>query len=278
MKTSTLTTLLLGAAITAAAGFAFANSSSTSASSTSAELASPLGIDSHNEAARPAADGGTVQVKVVWEGEKPEALGALVISPEASKGCCAEGVAMDTTNQLRLIDASGGVANVVLTIGVKDMPVKVPEGRKYVLDQKQCRFEPHMQVVPIGATIEYHNSDTVAHNVHVYATKNGDLNNSVAAGSKAEQKLDKSELVTIKCDIHPWMAAYVYVTDDPIYGVTKADGSATLEGVPAGKYKVAYNHPHETVGKGKSEEITVEAGKTTTVEIKVGGAKKKKAR
>lgn len=254
MKTLTISALLLGSALCAAAAIPLTKPATT------------------------AAETGTVQVKVVWEGDRPEALPALAISPEASKGCCAEGVAMDTTNQARMLDANGGVANVVLTIAVKDMPVKVPEGRKYELDQKGCRYEPHVQVVPMGATIEYKNSDTVAHNVHVYAAKNGDQNNSVAAGSKAEQKLEKAEVVTIKCDIHSWMSSYVVVTDDPIYGVSKADGTATLEGVPAGKYKVAYWHEHDSIGKGKSEEVTVEAGKTTTVEIKVGGKKKKAAR
>jgi plastocyanin len=259
MKILTVSTLVLGAAICAAAAIPFAKTSPAAPSNAVAET-------------------GSVQVKVVWEGDRPEALPALSISSEASKGCCPEGVAMDSTNQSRMIDAAGGVANVVLTIGVKDMPVKVPEGRKYVLDQKACRYEPHVQVVPMGATVEYLNSDAVAHNVHVYATKNGDQNNSVAAGSRAEQKLEKAEVVTVKCDIHPWMSSYIFVTDDPIYGLSGADGSAKLEGVPVGKYKISYWHEHDSIGKGKSDEVTVEAGKTTTVEIKVGGKKKKGGR
>ena len=78
----------------------------------------------------------------------------------------------------------------------------------------------------------------------------------------------------MKCDIHPWMKGYVFVTDAAYYTVTKPDGSYSLEGLPVGDYTVRYWH--EEAGKGKSSTVKVEAGGQVTAELKVGGKSKKK--
>ena len=70
--------------------------------------------------------------------------------------------------------------------------------------------------------------------------------------------------VQLKCDIHPWMETWVYVSDNSLFAVTGADGKFSIEGVPAGTYELEVWHPH--LGK-KTTKITIKAGETTTATV-----------
>ena len=212
--------------------------------------------------------------KVVLDGDKPETK-PLDIDAEKSKGCMPEGQAMDTADQSLLVDDKGGVANVVILVTVKDAKVTVP-AEPFKLDQTNCHYDPHVQVVPIGSTIEYHNSDKVSHNVHTYANKNKSMNPTIPAGAHESQKLEEADQIQVKCDIHPWMSSYVIVSDTPFYAVTKADGSFSIAGLPEGTHKVEYWH--EKLGKGKADLVVKADGTSEPLEIKLGGAKEKKPR
>lgn len=192
--------------------------------------------------AKPTAVGATG--KVVFEGEKPE-LKPLVIDAEKAKGCVKEG-SVDATNQTLLIDKDGGIANVVVTVTVAGATVKAPE-KPFELDQKSCRFEPHVSIVPVGTTVEFRNSDSVSHNVHTYAGKNEGMNKMIGAGAAETQKLDKEDRIEIKCDIHGWMNSFLIVADTNFYAVTDAQGNFTIEGLPPGEHKIEYWH--ETLKK-----------------------------
>jgi plastocyanin len=199
---------------------------------------------------RPADAGGTAAFK----GDKPE-VEPLDIDPEKAKGCVPEGSAVDPTDRSLLIGEKGGVANVVITVEVDGAELKVPE-EPFEMDQTQCRFEPHVVVIPAGASVLYLNSDSVSHNVHTYPKKNDAMNKTIAAGSQETQKYDKTDEIEVKCDIHPWMKSYLVVTDTPFYAVTGADGSFSIAGLPEGTHKVEYWH--EKLGKGRAE-LTVNA-------------------
>ena len=142
-------------------------------------------------AAATAPAAGKIKGKIVFDGEAPKAK-ALTISAEQSKGCCAEGESVDSTDRSLLIDGKGGIANVVVTISVAGRKAKAPEA-PLVLDQKGCRFEPHIAILPAGGKVSYTNSDDCSHNVHTYAMKNGNLNKTVASGGTLDQVFDKAE-------------------------------------------------------------------------------------
>jgi plastocyanin len=214
---------------------------------------------------------GKVTGKVVFEGERPKAK-ALTISGEQSKGCCPEGVQMDTMDHGLLIGEKGGIANAVITIEIKGKQAEVP-AKAFDLDQSKCRFEPHVIVVPVGAKVNYLNSDDVSHNIHTYAVKNDGLNKTVSGHTNVEQKFEKAETVKVTCDIHPWMASYIVVTDASAWATTGADGSFAIEGLAPGDYK--FNVWHETLGKGKGTATIKEDGTSEAVEIKMGVKKKK---
>ena len=219
-------------------------------------------------------DTGTITGTITFEGDRPEPKPKLTINEKESVGCKHTGPAIDDQDRSLLISDAGGIANVVLTIEAKGFDLKLPE-EPITLDQQGCRFEPHVVVVPVGATLKYGNSDDTNHNIHTFAKKNQAINKNVAGGSDMEQKLDKDEVIDVKCDVHTWMKGYIVVTDATHWAVSDADGNFTISGLPAGDYKISYWH--EELGKGKSDSVTVAAGETAKMDMSLGAAKKKKS-
>lgn len=204
--------------------------------------------------------------RVVFEGEVPQTV-PLPITEKQSVGCCPDGVDMNDKNRTLLVSEGKGIANVVVTVDVKDAEVKVPD-EPFSIDQKMCRFEPHVMVLPVGSTMEFLNSDGVAHNVHTYATKNDSLNKTIAPGGKESQKLTKTDKIKISCDIHPWMNGWVFVTDTPYFAVSDGEGNFEIEGLAPGEYKADYWH--EKLGKTKGSFTIAADGTVENVEVKMG--------
>jgi plastocyanin len=214
---------------------------------------------------------GTATGRVKFEGKKPD-LKPLAITPEQSKGCCADGKTVDAKDPSMVIGEGDGIANVVITVDVDGATVKAPAEPLHI-DQKECHFEPHILVAPVGAKVGFLNSDGVSHNVHTYASKNDSFNKTIAPGSKEEQVLAKGDKIEVKCDIHPWMNGWIYVTETPYYAVTKADGSFSIEGLKPGTYKA--EAWHEKLGKKKLEIVVKEDGTCAPVDVVMGEKKKK---
>lgn len=219
----------------------------------------------------PGAVGGTATGRIVFDGkEMPKPAKLDNMTEKAAEGCVDGGMPSDVDRSL-IVSKDGGILNAVVEIEVKDAKLKVPE-TPVVLDQVQCRYEPHITLLPAGVTVEYLNSDKVSHNVHTFATKNSSFNRTIPAGSKDSQKLEKPEAITVKCDIHPWMEAYMFITDTPFCAVTDANGGFSIPDLPAGEYKVSVWH--EKLGKAKGEVVIAEDGSCEAIEIKMSEGKK----
>jgi plastocyanin len=196
----------------------------------------------------------------------------LSISADQAKGCCAAGKEVDSRDPSMVIADDGAIANVVITVDVPGAECKPPAEPLHI-DQKECHFDPHVQVVPIGGKVVFLNSDQVSHNVHTYAQKNDSFNKTIAPGSKEEQTLAKGDKIEVKCDIHPWMNSWVYVAETPFYAVTKADGSFEIPGLKPGTYKgEAW---HEKLGKKKLEVVVKEDGSSDPLAVMMTDKKKK---
>ena len=228
------------------------------------------------EETKPAAPvAGTVTGKVLFEGEIPK-VKPLTISAAQAEGCCEAGDSVDDTDFSLVIDKeSKGIANVVIALTVEGKKFEVPE-EPYEVDQTNCRFIPHVSVVPVGATVSYKNSDKISHNVRTSSIKNQPINVTVAAGKDTKQELKSAEPIKVACDIHPWMASYVYVTEGTHFTTTARDGSFSLPDVPPGEYKLEIWH--EKLGKGKGTAVVKADGSCEAVEITMGEKKKGRGR
>jgi plastocyanin len=137
------------------------------------------------------------------------------------------------------------------------------------VDQTQCMFAPRVVGAQTGQPIEFANGDPTLHNVHVSPERSAGVNFGLAhKGARRAIRIDSAEImVPIRCDVHPWMRAFVGVLDNPYFAVTGSDGSFRFDRVPAGRYTVGAWH--ERFGR-KTEEMTVVSGKETTVDVSFG--------
>ena len=167
-----------------------------------------------------------------------------------------------------VVGADKGIANVVVFVrdkGVKVNPdlAKAAAGEKVVLDNHDCRFEPHVTFVQVGQPLVIKNSDPVGHNSNIASLKNPS-NSLVPAGGEAKVTFAADEAVpaAVTCNIHPWMKGWVLIRPNPYAAVSKADGTFEIKGVPAGG-EVELQFWHEKAGYvaemtigGKAEKVS----------------------
>ncbi len=136
------------------------------------------------------------------------------------------------------------------------------------------RYKPHVMGIMVGQTYKILNSDGVLHNVHALPKINKTFNRAMPATVKeATATFDKEEAVfQIKCDVHPWMNAYVGAFTHPFFSVTGTDGKFTISGLDAGTYVITAWH--EKLGT-QTASVTVGASDTKTQNFKfaTGAAK-----
>jgi plastocyanin len=112
-----------------------------------------------------------------------------------------------------------------------------------LLDQVRCRYTPHVLALQTGQTLTVRSSDDMLHNVHLMADTNPSANVGMSKpGQIRDFTFQKSDRITVKCDVHPWMLAHVLVFDHPFFAVTGDDGSFTIKNVPAGTYTLCAWH------------------------------------
>lgn len=216
---------------------------------------------------------GKLEGRVLFDGEAPK-LAELDISEDKAKGCTKPGVALDKTDRSLLLGKELGIKNVVVSIAVKEAKLKLPE-KPIALDQIACVFEPHVILLPVGSTVEYLNSDSISHNVRTLARKHEAINKTVAPGGKETQLLDQgADKIEIKCDLHPWMNAWLFVSDTPFAALTDADGRFQIEGLPPGEHKLVLWH--ERLPKAEATVTVREDGSVDPVTIKMAPKKPKR--
>ncbi|MBZ5654834.1 MAG: carboxypeptidase regulatory-like domain-containing protein [Acidobacteriia bacterium] len=156
---------------------------------------------------------------------------------------------------------SGESVVYVDTIAGKTFPAPAEHP---VINQKGLLFQPHINVVLVGTTVDFLNSDKVAHNVFWPSLMQGGKKlpgknlGTWPTGEKRSFKFDQPGVAALLCNVHPEMAGYVVVVPTPYYATTDNSGNYKIENVPDGQYNVVAWHEG---AKNSSKAVTV-AGDT----------------
>lgn len=207
---------------------------------------------------------GTIEVTVIYAGD-PKKNKKVKMGSDAN--CVSDGEA-ESREEKFIRNANNSMANAVVHLSQGWDQWEVDDAKDTVLmDQKGCKYVPHVASVQTKQSIEFKNSDPTLHNIHPKPKKNKEMNKATSAGASITHAFKRPELgIPVKCDVHPWMRSYISVFKHPWHAVTpEGDGKASIFSVPAGKYKV--RSWHEALGESKEVEVMVTAGKTSAVTI-----------
>lgn len=202
---------------------------------------------------------GSVKGVVTWAGDE-------IPSPTSVRNST-DPELCGTTHSLEdmVVDsASKGVRHTIVTF--VDMPTgSAPEHtpRRVELDNRECTFRPHVVVAMVGDTIATTNADDILHTTHYYGVLRGNI--SLPPGELVVRRvLQLPGLVTVLCDLHGWMKAFIRVDDHPFHAVTDAQGRYSIPDVPAGTRTLAFWH--ERYGE-QTVSVDIEAGETAEINI-----------
>lgn len=199
---------------------------------------------------------GTVKL----EGAAPE---MAVIDMSGVAECAAQHVD-PVYEQTVVAGENGELANVIISISADAHPDVTGDApaEAAVIDQQGCQYHPHVLSMMTGQKFVVKNSDPFLHNVHSMSEANPQFNfgqPNVDPGKEVEPPV-VPEYFHVKCDVHPWMSAYVGVFPHPYHAVSADDGTFSIAGVPDGEYTfVAWHEKYgtqeqtATVADGKAE-------------------------
>jgi plastocyanin len=208
----------------------------------------------------------TVNGTVTFDGKAP-ALKPL--SVEAEPVCHKKHGGKPAPNEALVLGPGNTMANILVFVS-KGLPAgktfPVPK-TPVTLDQDGCVYKPHVMGIMVGQTYRILNNDGILHNIHTLPKVNPAFNRGQPATVKEmTTTFPKPENVfQVKCDVHPWMSAYIGVFTHPFFAVTGPDGKFSLPNLDAGTYEITAWH--ERLGT-QSASITVAANETKAQNFK----------
>ena len=126
------------------------------------------------------------------------------------------------------------------------------------LDQRGCRYTPHVIAVQQGGSVQFLNSDATTHNIHTLPTQPGnasvDISEPAHSSPRTETFYTPELMLPVRCNNHPWMSAFINVAPNPWFAISAADGTFRIPNLPPGTYTLAA--VHEKLGE-QDIQITV---------------------
>ena len=212
-----------------------------------------------------AAAAATITGTITFAGKAP-ALKPLAMDADPA---CAKMHKGPVPGEMLILGSGNTMANIMVWVSKG-----LPAGKTYpapktpvTLDQHGCMYVPHVMGIMVGQPYRILNSDGILHNIHTLSTLNPTFNKGMTATVKeVTTTFAKPEAIFhIKCDVHPWMSAYLGVFSNPFYSVTSTDGKFTISGLDPGTYEITAWH--ERLGT-QTASVTVGATETKTQNFK----------
>ena len=187
---------------------------------------------------------GDIQGKITFDGKAPKMKSLRM---DADPVCVANNEVAPRKEWL-ILDENNGLKNVL--VFVKESPSNSlssdysPPENPAVIDQNGCVYVPHVLGMMVGQDLDILNSDGTLHNIHALPKVNKEFNKAMPRSKKRMTvQFDKSEApFKVKCDVHPWMGAFIGVFDHPYFAVTNDDGSYVISGLEPGDYVIEAWH------------------------------------
>ena len=205
--------------------------------------------------------GGSLIGNVKYDGKVPK---AKMLKMDADPVCGASHSEKVFAESF-IVDEDMNLKNVL--VWLKDVEYSDgPTKETAVLDQKGCIYTPHVLGVMKNQKILIKNSDATLHNIHSMAAVNDQFNFAMPKVVKEkETSFDEvEEPFYIKCDVHPWMKAWVLVQDHPYFAVTDENGNFRIDDIPAGTYEVVAWQEKFKMKRAINKTVTIKDSKETT--------------
>jgi plastocyanin len=219
-----------------------------------------FGVGSHAVAAAAA---GSLTGAVKLDGPAPK---RAPISMAKEPVCAAMHSSAALTEDI-VTDSAGNLENVVVYIssGLQN-PDPTPPQEPAVITQDGCSYKPHVIALQANQKLRIVNVDKTSHNIHPMPDANREWNKSQPPDAPAvEESFAREEVgIPVKCNVHPWMRAYISVFRHPYFSVTNPSGAFSIKNLPPGTYTVSAWH--EKLGT-QSQKVTVSAGEAKIVQF-----------
>jgi plastocyanin len=174
-------------------------------------------------------------------------------------------VCRNVPNETLIVGAGQGIRYAVVTLEGITKGAAVEKEAVHELDNLGCRFVPHVLAASVGQFVVFKNSDPILHTAHaLFTSGQPQFNVGLYPGKVSRKPLVTPGVVKIICEVHPWMGAYIVVTDHPYYSVTDVYGEYLISDIPAGSYRLKVWH--ETLGT-QEKSIEVKAGGSQNVDF-----------
>ena len=207
----------------------------------------------------------TITGTVTFDGKAP-VLRAIAMDAEP---VCAKKHSGPVPNEMLVLGNGNTMGNILVWVSkglpaAKTWPVPTTP---VVLDQNGCMYKPHVMGIMVGQAYRILNSDGILHNIHTLPKVNAAFNRGQPPTVKEmTTTFPKPEAIfQVKCDVHPWMSAWIGVFTHPFFSATGTGGKYTISGLDAGTYEITAWH--ERLGT-QTASITVGASDTKTQNFK----------